>query len=83
MLVSLAWQIGLRTIWEKYYEEAHAVIYVVDAACQSRFEDTKSALGDSYAIKKFLKSEFLFRFQLQHVESFIRHIVEIACFCTL
>lgn len=40
----LGGQIGLRTIWEKYYEEAHAVIYVVDAACQSRFEDTKSAL---------------------------------------
>uniref|UniRef100_A0A0C9S7E6 TSA: Wollemia nobilis Ref_Wollemi_Transcript_8817_886 transcribed RNA sequence n=1 Tax=Wollemia nobilis TaxID=56998 RepID=A0A0C9S7E6_9CONI len=40
----LGGQIGLRTIWEKYYEEAHAVIYVVDAACQSRFEDSKSAL---------------------------------------
>lgn len=40
----LGGQIGLRTIWEKYYEEAHAVIYVVDSACQSRFEDTKSAL---------------------------------------
>ena len=38
------WQLGLRTIWEKYFEEAHAVIYVVDAACQSRFEDAKSAL---------------------------------------
>ncbi|MCD7462418.1 hypothetical protein HAX54_048504 [Datura stramonium] len=35
---------GLRSIWEKYYEEAHAVIYVVDAACPSRFEDSKSAL---------------------------------------
>eukprot|EP00249_Psilotum_nudum_P031928 c4692_g1_i1 orf=180-791(+) len=40
----LGGQLGLRTIWEKYFEEAHAVIYVVDAACQSRFEDTKSAL---------------------------------------
>nr|DAD47966.1 TPA_asm: hypothetical protein HUJ06_017903 [Nelumbo nucifera] len=35
---------GLRTIWEKYYEEAHAVIYVIDAACPTRFEDSKSAL---------------------------------------
>ncbi|GER25263.1 ADP-ribosylation factor [Striga asiatica] len=35
---------GLRSIWEKYYEEAHAVIYVIDAACPSRFEDSKSAL---------------------------------------
>ncbi|MCO5604626.1 hypothetical protein L7F22_058796 [Adiantum nelumboides] len=40
----LGGQLGLRTIWEKYFEEAHAVIYVVDAACRSRFEDTKSSL---------------------------------------
>lgn len=38
-------QLGLRSIWEKYYEEAHAVIYVIDASCPSRFEDSKSALG--------------------------------------
>ncbi|CAN6454318.1 unnamed protein product [Victoria cruziana] len=41
----LGGQSGLRTIWEKYYEEAHAIIYVIDAACQQRFEDSKSALG--------------------------------------
>uniref|UniRef100_A0A1D1XUY0 ADP-ribosylation factor-related protein 1 n=1 Tax=Anthurium amnicola TaxID=1678845 RepID=A0A1D1XUY0_9ARAE len=40
----LGGQVGLRTIWEKYYEEAHAVIYVIDATCPSRFEDSKSAL---------------------------------------
>ncbi|GAB4845432.1 hypothetical protein Ancab_038839 [Ancistrocladus abbreviatus] len=40
----LGGQPGLRSIWEKYYEEAHAVIYVVDANCPSRFEDSKSAL---------------------------------------
>lgn len=40
----LGGQMGLRTIWEKYYEEAHAVIYVIDAACPSSFEDSKSAL---------------------------------------
>lgn len=38
-------QPGLRSIWEKYYEEAHAVVYVIDAACPSKFEDSKSALG--------------------------------------
>ncbi|GAQ77681.1 GTP-binding ADP-ribosylation factor-like protein [Klebsormidium nitens] len=41
----LGGQLGLRSIWEKYYEEAHAVLYVVDAACQSRFEDVKNALA--------------------------------------
>ncbi|CAI5499688.1 unnamed protein product [Closterium sp. Naga37s-1] len=40
----LGGQIGLRTIWEKYYEEAHAVIYVVDAACPERFDDARGAL---------------------------------------
>jgi len=37
----------LRSIWEKYYEEAHALIYLIDAACPTRFEDSKSALGKS------------------------------------
>ncbi|PKU69727.1 ADP-ribosylation factor-related protein 1 isoform X2 [Dendrobium catenatum] len=40
----LGGQIGLRTIWEKYYEEAHAVVFVIDASCPSSFEDSKSAL---------------------------------------
>ncbi|CAH9111916.1 unnamed protein product [Cuscuta europaea] len=40
----LGGQPGLRSIWEKYYEEAHAVLFVIDAACPSRFEDAKSAL---------------------------------------
>ncbi|MBA0739520.1 hypothetical protein Gogos_012783 [Gossypium gossypioides] len=40
----LGGQPGLRSIWEKYSEEAHAVIFVIDAACPSRFEDSKSAL---------------------------------------
>ncbi|KAE9464890.1 hypothetical protein C3L33_03196, partial [Rhododendron williamsianum] len=40
----LGGQLGLRSIWEKYYEEAHAVVFVIDAACPSRFEDSKSAL---------------------------------------
>ena len=45
LLFSYLSQIGLRSIWEKYYEEAHAVVFVIDAACTSRFEDSKSALG--------------------------------------
>lgn len=40
----LGGQLGLRTIWEKYYEEAHAVLYVVDSVSRTRLEDTKSAL---------------------------------------
>lgn len=50
-------QPGLRSIWEKYYEEAHAVIYVIDAACPSRFEDSKTALGNRG--NRFLKMQYL------------------------
>ncbi|KAE9591435.1 hypothetical protein Lal_00038864 [Lupinus albus] len=44
VLWDLGGQAGLRSIWEKYYEEAHAVVFVADASCPSRFEDVKSAL---------------------------------------
>lgn len=40
----LGGQLGLRTIWEKYYEEAHAVLYVVDSACSERFDDARGTL---------------------------------------
>ncbi|XP_020270154.1 ADP-ribosylation factor-related protein 1 [Asparagus officinalis] len=40
----LGGQIGLRTIWEKYYDEAHAIIFVIDASRPSSFEDSKSSL---------------------------------------
>jgi signal recognition particle receptor subunit beta len=39
------WDLGgaasLRGIWEKYYKDTHAIIYVVDAADPDRFEEAK------------------------------------------
>lgn len=35
---------GLRAIWEKYYREAHAVIFVLDSADQERFGDVADTL---------------------------------------
>eukprot|EP00803_Ostreobium_quekettii_P008879 evm.model.scf_335EXC.5 EVM.evm.TU.scf_335EXC.5 scf_335EXC:31736-32752(+) len=35
---------GLRTIWDKYFSESHAVIYVVDCSARERFEEAKMAL---------------------------------------
>lgn len=32
----LGGQVGLRSIWEKYFEEAHAVVFVVDSADHER-----------------------------------------------
>ncbi|KAG2439682.1 hypothetical protein HYH02_010563 [Chlamydomonas schloesseri] len=40
----LGGQSGLRSIWDKYYSEAHAVVYVVDAANRNRFDESRAAL---------------------------------------
>jgi ADP-ribosylation factor related protein 1 len=44
VLWDLGGQTGLRSIWDKYYEESHAVVYVVDAHNRERFEESKRAL---------------------------------------
>lgn len=49
----LGGQVGLRTIWEKYYEEAHAILYVIDAAAASTFDDSK------FALEKVIRHEHL------------------------
>jgi ADP-ribosylation factor related protein 1 len=40
----LGGQVGLRSIWDKYYDEAHAIVYVVDAADSDRLHESKAAL---------------------------------------
>jgi ADP-ribosylation factor related protein 1 len=35
----------MRAIWERYYSEAHAVVYVVDSADVGRLEEAKLAYG--------------------------------------
>jgi ADP-ribosylation factor related protein 1 len=42
-LWDLGGQPGLQSIWDKYYDESHAVIYVVDAANPARFEESRAA----------------------------------------
>ena len=36
MLWDLGGQTGLRSIWDKYYADSHAIIYVVDASAPER-----------------------------------------------
>jgi ADP-ribosylation factor related protein 1 len=42
------WDLGgqatLRTIWEKYYSEAHGLVYVVDAADAQRLDESRTTL---------------------------------------
>mmetsp|Transcript_59103 Transcript_59103/g.128300 ORF Transcript_59103/g.128300 Transcript_59103/m.128300 type:complete len:197 (-) Transcript_59103:330-920(-) len=45
----LGGQSALRTIWEKYFAEAHGLIYVVDASESERFEESRAVLLDLLA----------------------------------
>ena len=42
------WDLGgqesLRKIWNKYFEEADAIVYVIDGADEDRFEEAKTTL---------------------------------------
>lgn len=42
------WDIGgqenLRTLWESYYQDAHAVVFVIDSSDRERLEECKTAL---------------------------------------
>jgi ADP-ribosylation factor related protein 1 len=40
----LGGQPGLRSIWDKYYNEAHAVIFVIDSTNRDRLDESKAAL---------------------------------------
>lgn len=37
----------MRSIWKKYYEEAQAVLFVVDAADPGKFQDVIQSLSTS------------------------------------
>lgn len=37
----------MRSIWDKYYSDAHGVIFVLDAADVGRYEEAKLAFGKS------------------------------------
>jgi ADP-ribosylation factor related protein 1 len=41
----LGGQAGLRSIWDKYYAETHAIIFVIDASEQHRFDEAKIVLN--------------------------------------
>ncbi len=43
--VHLTVQAPLRSIWEKYYESAHGVVFVVDSSDEGRFIEARNVLG--------------------------------------
>lgn len=36
----------MRTLWDSYYSEAHAVVFVVDSSDRERLEECKATLGN-------------------------------------
>ena len=54
------WDLGgqrdIRSIWSKYYEECHAVVYVVDAADRERLEEGWEVFGQSLPFLLFIPS---------------------------
>lgn len=64
----LGGQSGLRSIWDKYYAESHAIIYVVDAASRSRFEESKAALDRVLASRELLGAPLLVMANKQDLE---------------
>lgn len=45
MFWDLGGQIRMRSIWDKYYAEANAMIFVIDSADSDRLEEARTAFG--------------------------------------
>jgi len=41
----LGGQSGLRVIWDKYYAEAHCIVFVVDSTDSARLADAEKEIG--------------------------------------
>lgn len=39
-------QVRVRSLWEKYYADAHGLIFVIDSADVGRFEEARMAFGE-------------------------------------
>ena len=48
------WDLGgqteLQSLWDKYYQESHAIIYVVDSHDRERMEESKAVFGKNFKI---------------------------------
>jgi ADP-ribosylation factor related protein 1 len=41
----LVGQEELQALWDKYYSDCHAIVYVVDSSDRARLEETRDAFG--------------------------------------
>eukprot|EP00877_Chromochloris_zofingiensis_P006001 jgi/Chrzof1/1654/Cz10g16020.t1 len=64
----LGGQPGLRSIWDKYYNETHAVIYVVDATNRDRFDEGKVAMEKVLGSRELVGAPLLVVANKQDIE---------------
>lgn len=55
----LGGQLGLRGIWEKYFNETHGLVYVVDASTPERFDEAKLALDKVLGAREVVSAPLL------------------------
>lgn len=41
----LGGQLELQSLWDKYYQESHGIIYVIDSNDRDRMEESKEVFG--------------------------------------
>jgi len=58
------WDLGgqqeLQSLWDKYYQESHGVIYVIDSNDRERMDESKAIFGNCrWSIQKSLENVIL------------------------
>lgn len=44
----LGGQLELQSLWDKYYQESHGIIYVIDSNDRDRMEESKEVFGKAF-----------------------------------
>lgn len=54
------WDLGgqqeLQSLWDKYYQESHAIIYVIDSHDRERMDESKAVFGKSIQLPILIHS---------------------------
>jgi len=65
----LGGQSGLRVLWDKYFSDAHALVYVVDSTDQKRMEESRAELEKLMSHKELVDAPLLIFANKQDIES--------------
>lgn len=71
----LGGQAGLRSIWDKYYSESHAILFVADCTDEARLDEAKAALDHVVASRELFGAPLLIIANKQDVASAVSRTV--------